>query len=670
MFEYFNERGKMKRLLILCALATVTALQAETFKFKTHSTIQPVELNKGDVAEYTLLNGETRRVEYLGGDSKILEVPCTEGVIATFTMRLKVDGEEIPFRRYLATQESFYEPAVVNGLQIWPDSTLEYLLHTVPMRYPAKGPCRQHPWKDARIVLHDATLPICPEKLAPWFRDQRMKKRFIPIKDAYHGGDCWLGPFSFGIAHGGLDIRARAGSLLYTPYAVDNQWLPQYVKRGDKNTRWRGIRRWDDGAVWSIKTSHLIQPQNPEGIALTNGAVVSTAAGTAIGWYEHTHFELHIMAKRGCEVPGRNWWEEGASGSRMDYATVQNDLPKGQPYLYHVDPWMIFWQYFRQEKRASGDLFAEISPFGPAKTGETVEFKVKRPIPKGFAAIWTFNDGTMHVGEKVRHTFAKPGAYCVTLTLTDGNKTRDRDRQVITVSGTPVSSPSLGVRADEVSFFELLPGDLPAWGTEVHLDPYSFRGDPELEFFTRSTGEKVVAKLVNKKPFLSVGEIHHYASDKGGEGCDVILLTTPDPRELYRKSSRLIQFQWDWNEFWRSPCYWVSHDYDGRIRRYETDGARKEKGKFARFYPNLASGSWEVSTGTMGFEAPYVPEAAWWVTIKCVDGIKRVWYEPLKQRIIGTFRFEQGKGYVQFESEGAKGPVMFSRMLFRPVDVK
>ena len=119
-------------LAFACGLALAGDVSAETFEMKARSTMTPVELNVGDICRFTLLNGETRTIEYLGGDSSVLEIPATEGLIATFTMQLRVDGVEIPFRRYLATQESFYEPAVVDGLRIFPDSTLEYLTSPLP----------------------------------------------------------------------------------------------------------------------------------------------------------------------------------------------------------------------------------------------------------------------------------------------------------------------------------------------------------------------------------------------------------------------------------------------------------------------------------------------------------------------------------------------------------
>lgn len=163
---------KMKFLVAaLSAFAAGVFAEAETFELKARASMTPVELNKGDICRFTLVNGQTRTIEYLGTESSVLEIPATEGLVATLTMRLMIDGAEIPFRRYFATQESFYEPAVVNGMTIFPDSTLEYLQKTVPMRYPAKGAMRHHPWKDCRIVVQDATLPLCPEKLHPWFLD-------------------------------------------------------------------------------------------------------------------------------------------------------------------------------------------------------------------------------------------------------------------------------------------------------------------------------------------------------------------------------------------------------------------------------------------------------------------------------------------------------------------
>ena len=658
--EIWYNAGMKHALYCLALLAGLTA-SAEVFEMKARPSMTPVELNKGDVCRFTLVNGETRTVEYLGTESSILEIPATEGLIATLTMHLRVDGVEIPFRRYFATQESFYEPAVVDGLRIFPDSTLEYLQKTVPMRYPATGAMRHHPWKDCRIVVQDATLPLCPEKLHPWFMDKRIDDLLIPIADTYHGGDCWLGPFAYGEAHGGMDVCMTRGDLLYAPFAMDRQWMPLYAKKGNgNNSRWRGVRRFADGTLWTVNTSHVIDALVAEGTSVTNGQPYCTAAGTATGEYDHTHFELHLCRDLNPTCPD-SVWDEGWGKS----PDVKNDCPKGQPEFYNVDPWMLFWQTFVQLRDERGLPAAEIAPFGPAKAGEKVAFRSARPLPKGSFAVWTFGDGAMHVGERVEHVFAKPGVHVVTLTVTDGEKVRVRDVGHIAIRPGEAKGPLLGVRADDVSFVELRPGDLPAWGEKVKFDPYSVKTADELEFFDRVGGGALKPTLVKSEKLTAKIERRVYACGNGETvealvrgGCNAGKVHD-EAFKLHVESAGACAFL--------TPCFWAQHHFHHKRRWYVTSGARAEKGQFVRFMPRLRGGTWRVEET---LDATHAPGASYWVKVKSRDGIRRVRLEPLRDLTIGTFEFDEGEGYVQIEAEGATGPVYAGALRFTPVKLE
>lgn len=641
------------RKFLLLGLFPLT-LCGETFEMKARPTLTPVELNAGDVCRFTLMNGETRTVEYIGGSSAVLEVPTTEGLIATFTMRLKVDGVEIPFRRYLATQESFYEPAVVDGLRIFPDSTLEYLTNTVPMRYPSTGAHRHHPWKDARLVLQDATLPLCPEQLHPWFLDKRFDDLLIPIGDAYHGGDCWLGPFSLGEAHGGLDIRMRKGDLLYAPFACDDQFMPLWLNRNrGASSRWRGTRRWPDGTLWSINTSHVIDAIVPEHTSITNGQPYCTAAGTVVGEYNHTHFELHVCRDLNPPMPD---WDAGFGQA----PGVQNDCPSGQPEFYNLDPWMLFWQTFRQLRDARGEPVAEIAPFGPATTGRPMTFRSARPIPAGLTAVWTFNDGTMHVGETVDHVFAQPGAHTVTLTLTDFATRRVRETATVVVSGLQQTAPLLGVRADDESFVELKPGDLPAWGEKIVRDPFTVTRADDLVFFSRLDGAPLTPRLASAKTIAPGVEWRVYSTD-ADETVEVFVRA---PQTGKRK---LLQTTAEVSPDFKTPCFWVQHQYDGKRRWYDVNGGRAEQGQFVRYRPTLRAGRWRVSST---YSACHQPGTAYWVTVKDRSGKHRVRFEPLKNRTVGVFEFEEGDaGYVQIDAADSVGQIAIGTLRFEPVEL-
>ncbi|MBO7721881.1 MAG: PKD domain-containing protein [Kiritimatiellae bacterium] len=642
---------------MIAAALSLFILRAEVFEMKARPTMTPVELNLGDVCRFTLAGGGVRTVEYAGGESSILEVPATEGLIATFTMRLKVDGVEIPFRRYLATQESFYEPAVVDGLRIFPDSTLEYLTNAVPMRYPSSGAMRHHPWKDCRVVLQDATLKLCPERLHPWFDDGRWKKLFIPIGDCYHGGDCWLGPFAYGQAHGGLDIRMKQGSLLYAPFAMDDQWMALYAKKGrGGNSRWRGVRRWSDGTLWSVNTSHVIDPVVAERTAVTNGQAYCTAAGTATGEYDHTHFELHICRDPNCEMPE---WDAGWG----ECAEVKNDCPRGQPEFYNLDPWTLFWQTFVQLRDERGLPAAEIAPFGPAKTGERVRFRSARAVPEGRFAVWTFNDGTMHVGGEAEHVFATAGVYTVTLVVSDGRGERARDVALITVSGEPAAGPLPGAAADDVSFVELRPGDLPAWGELVRFDPHSVGRESELRFFDRAGGGRLEPTEV-KREALPGGVVRVvYAAAGGGETVEALVRKRPGNPGRMRDAEFILAIG-DADGYFHTPCFWVQHHFDCKRRWYETNGARRERGQFVRFQPRLRAGRWRIEET---FYATHAPGASYVAKVRAKDGEHRVRVSPLKNRLIGEYDFDESEGWVQIDAEDSTGPVYVGALKFTPV---
>ena len=98
-------------------------------------------------------------------------------------------------------------------------------------------------------------MPICPEPLHPWYPNE---SGMLHIGDCYNGEDCWMGPYGGAAAHCGLDINMQAGTVLTTPFALDDQYLYNAVASGFTNNRWRGRRRWPDGSTWWVQTHHLI----------------------------------------------------------------------------------------------------------------------------------------------------------------------------------------------------------------------------------------------------------------------------------------------------------------------------------------------------------------------------------------------------------------------------
>ena len=109
------------------------------------------------------------------------------------------------------------------------------------------------------------------------------------------------------------------------PFALDAQYMPLYAKKGRGGTsRWRGLRRWADGTLWSINTSHVIDAIVDEHMAITKGQAYCTAAGTATGEFDHTHFELHVCRDLNAKVPEKVW--DTGWGESPD---LKNDGSKG-----------------------------------------------------------------------------------------------------------------------------------------------------------------------------------------------------------------------------------------------------------------------------------------------------------------------------------------------------
>jgi hypothetical protein len=168
---------------------------------------------------------------------------------------------------------------------------------------------RQH----ARFAIQDAEASICPEPVGMWCD---LPHGGVRIEDCYNGEDCWMGPYGGAFAHCGLDINMPRGSILRTPIPLDIQYYYNTVAAGFNNNRWCGFRTWEDGSIWRISSSHLIDPLVDENIALPKGTEYATTAGTAIGAHEHTHFNLIIT-------------EQGGT--------------------YLLDPWILFWQALKDK---------------------------------------------------------------------------------------------------------------------------------------------------------------------------------------------------------------------------------------------------------------------------------------------------------------------------------
>ena len=290
-------------------------------------TLTPFELDHGDTVRFLRADAPAWEMTLLGTSAEIVERgPQShspdhgmEGDIAVYALDcdLLINGREAHLRRFVGSQESFYEPYEQKGVHLWFDAASAAFIEDGGFMDEKdwRGGLLCKPHGKARFAVHESARPICPEPLSPWYPNSGNR---IDIRDCYNGQDCWMGPYAGAHAHCGLDVNMPAGTALYAPLSFDDQYYFNTTVAGFSNNRWRGVRRWPDGSEWLLQSHHLIEPLVPERTPLARGTPYATSAGVAVGAYEHTHFVFQVI-------------EQGGS--------------------YFLDPWIIFWETFRQAER-------------------------------------------------------------------------------------------------------------------------------------------------------------------------------------------------------------------------------------------------------------------------------------------------------------------------------
>jgi hypothetical protein len=291
-------------------------------------TLTALEAHHGDSIRFARADGDVRVLDVLDSGAEIiettLEAPGVEQPRGMTTYRfhadIRVDGEPVRLEREVGTQRSFYEPWEIGGVRIWLDA-VEAIFAFMRETH---GPCRptynaKHalpPRRQVRLAIQDASLGICPEPLAAWCP---LPEGGLRIEDCYRGEDCWMGAYDGASAHGGLDINHPAGTPLYAPIDLDDQFLYDRVSAGANNNRWRATRHWPDGTVWILETAHMIELTVPEHAPLARGQQYARGAGVHVGCEEHSHFTF----------------------AALDHGE-----------LVRLDPWILFRQMYRDASAA------------------------------------------------------------------------------------------------------------------------------------------------------------------------------------------------------------------------------------------------------------------------------------------------------------------------------
>ncbi len=687
-------------LVALIAVLTIDAVQAEVIQRKAKDTLTVLEMDHGDELQFRLRDERVVSILLNKTEAAIVEKVEPGGIVYRFSAHVQIDGHSMRLQRYVCSQECFYEPWVVNGLRIWLD-TARAVFDVVPVRYPHKGNLQCVPRKAARLAVQDATLRICPDRVLPWMEHDDPS---LDVGNCYNGDDCYLGPYLGQACHVGMDFNHAKGSLLFTPIRLDTQAHFNSLAAGDNNNRWRGIRRWENGDVWALQTHHLINLFVAENEPLEAGVKYASTAGVHVGSHQHTHFEFKIGH------PRDNAIDKPISIDEPVHFGDESTLAQQQPEVFHLDPWILFWQAFEDQRDRRWKVRAAMQPTEPARVGDLVRFSATGSreglTGKHFRHFWTFGDTDLAEGAMVTHVFRRPGVFPVRLVVDDGVN-RDSTVQWITVSGSPHDDAASVLRVPgELSFRPWPNGATETYAQPVRQIPHTLR------FVARPSNPKPAPKIVHLETtdgneFIRLPRVR-FEYKEGGNWLQVarqrrrktlwlevtvdatllkpgtyaarVHTACPDlphpqrfrvevhvPSEPPKANVTIDDAD---PGFYGTPYFWVGHhfcrcpeDRRGYGGFYLTNGSRPAAGEFARFTPDLVAGEYDVS---LSDDTPFSPAVEFDVRVRHAGGEETIRMRPAENRTIGTFTFHEGAdGFVEILAEGSKGLVIADAVVFR-----
>ncbi|MFD5226642.1 hypothetical protein ACFWHT_13570 [Microbacterium sp. NPDC058342] len=283
------------------------------------ATLTGIELDEGDELHFRLVDGQVRRIRLV----KTMAWALTRGRLRhsdgegllTYAIAcvLEIDGHRVELVRRIPDQANFTPPPVVMGMRIWLDAVAG-ISDLLSERH---GEC--FPRRHARLAVWDERSRICPTLLHPWCP---LPEGGLRVEDCYRGEDTWLGPYDGVDAHGGLDINHPAGTPLWTPFHIDEHGYFESLAAGDKNNRWRGVRRWSEDTNWILQSHHVIRLLAPAGEPIGAGVRYAESGGVYVagGFAEHSHFVFRV--------------EE-----------------RGEQIM--LDPWLLFWQMYEDRRETA-----------------------------------------------------------------------------------------------------------------------------------------------------------------------------------------------------------------------------------------------------------------------------------------------------------------------------
>ena len=705
---------KKKLATTICAFLFVFTVypatgEEEIIKRRAKTTLTPVELDLYQTLEFTLLNGQIRRLTVLETSANVVITNLATlkkdqphgATLYRINAKVRVDGHEMTMERYVGSQESFYEPYVINGMRIWFDGVTNITEVVIDEHGGVISDSR--PNRAARFAVADMNSKIAPVDLFPLYRNT---ENMLRIENSYNGDDCWMGAYNGFEAHGGLDINQTKGIYNYTPFPIDDHYFFKSLAAGDNNNRWRGVRRWPNGDVWAIQNHHMLNLLVPEHQPIPAGVRYAEAAGVHVGNHTHSHYVFRVRT------------------------------PEDTKDIL-LDPWIIFWQIFEDNRARAKEIKAHFSPLQPGKTNGLIRFNSAKSTAglntASLSYYWSFGDGGTSIEKNPSYTFVNPGIYPVTLVVDNGAE-RSSFTQHITVDGAKSSSPSLTFSADEPAFVKRKVHVMDVYGSPVKVIPNS------LFFLARATNSKPEAKtikLVNsgggKLPAIKMPAITYLqgkgwltlqaagtANDqqiavsvdasglktgmytamiqiespgaKNGLQHIYVELSVPAYPPAHPETQDLNQEIIDnaderYHRFYSTPYFWVAPRFKrwpdkGYYDFYLTNGGRSAQGEYARFRPDLEAGRYEV---TFVKQTPFDPQKRamkgserlpvntelnpaprFAVRVHSKNGDKTIWVNPAENTQIGVFEFAEGMdGFVDILSEGSTGQVLVDAIVFK-----
>ncbi len=495
-----------------------------------------------------------------------------------------------------------------------------------------------------------------------------------------------MGPYQGADLHGGLDINMPIGTPLWAPIDFDEQFYFNSLAMGHNNNRWRAVRKWPNGDTWTLQVHHLLDLLIPQHTKLNQGKHYAVAAGELTGSHAHSHFVFKI-------------------GPEEDQILL--------------DPWIVFWQLFENNKRRANEVHAQMASLKPAKTGQAVSFNSEgsRVGATGhkLSYYWCFGDGGWSNHPNPEHTYIQPGIYPVTLTVDDGVK-KDSFTQHIPVDGNSVEKPALILDAPgEVAFRPRPVHVMDVYGKPVQFSPHtlSFTARPKsnskpepkiIQIKNAGKGQltqaQVELKYLEGQEWLSVSHSGngnaqqlsvsvHASNMKPKHGIYHAMVTVNCPSALnspqsfivklitprYGPKTNVIVDNLDENCY-VTPYFWLAPRFYGKWPHgyndiYLMNGHRPDKGEFVRFQPDLAEGTYKVSFSSQTPFRPteeQSPDIRFTVKVHHKNGLDTVHVQPLKSRTIGEFEFSEGSdGYVDILAGTSKGLVVADAIHFERI---